>query len=518
MRKEKACVVFGGWAFFIAHLLTVFLVACQVQTAVPTPNLSLGEDVVVDDSWVDSLDGEIEWIDCPFETYDRKPLCGYLSVPIDYSQPDTGETFRLPFVQYKTSSTEPKSDPLVMMLPMMQAGFVTFLFDDLYQERDLVVLNMRGVDMAEPQLACPAMTTAMLDALPSGGLSSQEWKTFHEQCRQTLEAQQIALDTYNFSNMANDIKALRLALEYPEWNVFAFEPMDTYLAYEQLRIDSEGVRSLVLSSFLPQYTSHPHWYDSAQEVLQEVFALCSQDTQCNEAFPNLESIFYNVVDQLSDNAAKVETADLSLGRRTGVQVDGDLLVEIVLYAILNGRYENIGQLPRMIYQMRDGNYETLAQLTGSHFQGVDNTYDGFYYMMLCRYLPQPDDVQAGLSELPMGLVHYFERATEYDRAICSAWEPQADVLLSGASTVKPILLLNGSWNWRLGTSGVDKFKDLAPESQVVTFPMVGRYGLFSHNVMDCSQFIISAFIENPAMQVDRQCVPETQHITWITLH
>jgi pimeloyl-ACP methyl ester carboxylesterase len=506
-------------------LLGLLLAACQQQKAVPTPDLSSGNgQPVYVDTWSDDFKGEIEWVDCTFDAYQAEPQCGYLTVPEDYSQPNNGETLRLALAVYKTRNTDPKPDPLILVIsyPLTnQSGFLPYIFEEVYKEHDLVIMDMRGTGMSEPALPCPTLNNAFWDALPMGGLTPDAWGKQHEQCRQTLESQQVNLDLYSINNIANDLKALRLALGYAKWNLITVEPTGAYLAYEQLRIDPEGVRSLVFDSVAPNYSDQPADFSAAPKVLSEMFTLCAQDEKCNGMFPDLEKVFYEVVDQLNNQSIKVVAYDTTGGRRTEVQVDGNYLVDMILNGMMNADLEIIGHYPRMIYQIHEGNTEVLARFAGNQLSGSDYSYEALNSLLFCRQMPYPDEnmVNVATSSLPSGLASYFNNVTKANRAICDAWSPVATVVPPEPSaSFAPVLLLNGGWNWAWGAEGdVERFKKSAPEAQVVTIPMAGRNNFFTRSVMTCTQQMFNAFITDPEKQVDSSCVPTEREITWITM-
>jgi pimeloyl-ACP methyl ester carboxylesterase len=507
-------------------VLVLLLVGCQKQTAVPTPDiLSGGNPSAYQDTWSETFKGEIEWGECTFDAYDADPQCGYLTVPQDYAEPNNGKTLRLGFAVYKTKGTEPKADPLIMVagFPLTtQSGFMPYVFKDLYETRDMVILDLRGTGLSEPSLACPEMNQAVWDAYPMGGLSPEEWGQQHEKCRQALETQTVDLNSYNLANFANDIKALRLALGYAEWNLFALEPFGAYVVFEQLRADSDGVHSIILDSVLPNYSDQPGDLSAASKALTEMFTLCAQDEKCNDMFPNLESVFYEVVDHLNDAPIKVTAKDTSAGRRTELTADGNFLVELVLSGLLSNDTERIGEYPRMIYQLKDGVYEVFTTLAGSQLSGSDYSYDGLYSLTFCRQWPYPGEnaYNQALSSLPSGLSIYFEEQSKTGRANCEAWSPLAVAASPAPSTnFAPILLINGGWNWRQAAAGdVERFAKSSPDAKIVTIPAAGQFNAFFSRSTTCAQQIITNFVEKPDAQVDTSCMPTDPNITWITLH
>lgn len=513
---------------FLGLLVLVLLLnACKSQSVVPTPDIFSGENqpgTSVD--WVDDFEADIEWVTCPFEGDPTAAKCGFLTVPADYSQPKNGETVRLAFAQFKATGEEPRADALLLVtgLPMVAgAGFIPYVFDEVIQNQDIVLFDTRGTGLTEPLLNCPKIDAAVFDALSTGGLSPEDWGNVYEECRQDLENQSINLDQYDFSNSANDLKALRIALEYPAWDLIAIEPVGATLAYEQLRSDTQAVRSLILDSAIPDYNSEPMDYTTAQRVLSDVFALCGQDEKCNAMFPDLETVFYDVVTQLNKEPVEINIYDIANGgRRTTALIDGNYLVGMVLGIIMNGDLNGIGTLPRMIYQVSNGKLDdVLTSMVVDHLHGTDYDFEMLTTLTLCRHLPLADqnDVNTALSNLTPELSAFFQEADQANRAICNAWAPlPVDGLPSPSANLVPVLLVNGGWNWQWGTDGaVEAFTKEAPDLQLVSVPQSGVTTLFGANTRICGQSILNEFVTNPEQPVDASCMPTEVEITWITL-
>ncbi|MFZ6028479.1 MAG: alpha/beta fold hydrolase [Chloroflexota bacterium] len=505
-------------------LLSILAAACQSRTPVPTPDLSLDGQSVAGDLGAD-FESEVTWTECLFEAYRgqrAQPECGFVTVPLHYAGPNSGETLRLGFVRYKTFSEDPKPDPVLLLAPfplVSQAGFLPYLFEQLYKERDLLVVDIRGIGVSEPALYCPEMDEAWWASMPAGALSSEQWGELHLACRQKLEAQHVDLDAYSLTAMATDFKVLRTALAYPEWDIIALGE-GAYLAYELLAIDPDGVRSLVLDNVVPVYTGQPVSYAAADELLREIFALCTQDDSCREAFPNVEKVFYEVVEQLNAQPITVLARDNQGGRQTDMLVDGNGLIDITLQIARSNDLERIGQIPRMIYQLSIGKTTTLAKLAGLTLEGASMTLQGLYAMANCRHFPLPDDTatHAALATLPPGLSNYFAKTASDQQAICAAWG-QAATLAPTTATAgdTPILLLSGEWNWNAPTPLIDLFEKSAPGLRVAAFSASGVNLFFTRGTMQCAQDLFNAFVGDPDAALDMQCTQAERDITWITL-
>jgi pimeloyl-ACP methyl ester carboxylesterase len=499
----------------------MLLSACQTKTPVPTPDLFSNNQPTAPQNTVGDIKFEIEWGECPFQSYEVKAECGTLTVPADYAHPDNGETLTLPFGRYKTQGTNPKSDPVLLVagFPLLaQAGFLPFLFEDIFKERDLLIFDVRGMGLAEPALVCPGLQTAWWGSLPMGGLTSEQWGEAHTQCRESLEAQKVNLDLYNLPAIAADFRTLRLALGYTSWNIVAVG-QGAYIAYEQLRSDPDGVRSLIIDTTIPVYSTKPLEYTAANATLHNVFDACVQDADCNETFPDIEQVFYEVVTELDEKPITVTANDDNTGRRTEFFVNGQVLLDLTLQIARSSDLERIAQIPRMIYQLRSGTTTVLVKMSGLYIAGNDYSLQGIYSLVGCRQNPLPNasDVESALIGLPASTVTYFNKAAKDQQAICAAWGPLPTESPVQASGSAPILLLNGEWDWANSPALLEEFKRLVPSAQVVSFPRSGANVFFTRGTMQCSQTLFRAFMDDPAAPLDKTCSQAERKITWITL-
>lgn len=501
-------------------LFITLLVSCKGEHLVSTPDLGLDVSVAENGPDVGSetdAETQIDWFDCEFQTNQRRSQCGYLQVPVDYSQPK-GETLQVAFVIYRGRGDESESYPIVLseLEPLVERSesFLESFWGDWYHEHDLIFVDPRGVGLSQPQVTCPEFPQVWWDSLPDGGISSQQWQVLHERCRHNLETQHVNLDAYSVANIAADLKTLRIELEYPQWSILS----EGALAYEHLRIDPEGIRGLILDNEIPIYSEQLTHYAAAEETMHQIFELCRQDIDCNETFPDLEETFFEVTERLDKEAITVKVDNVAGVGRTEYAVDGRRVVEIILSAMAYGDPGLIAHIPRIIYQLHDGK-NTLLEDMMTYDLPFPDAYTGWRWLLKCRQTPAVDEASTNtaLAAISPALTGYFERDAANERAICSAWGQPDEFPSAYVLGTTPILLFIGEWNWSTPRPLVDAFKKVSPGARVVTFPMTGYGTLFTRGPMTCSQDLLQAFVDDPLAPLDTQCVPKEREITWITL-
>ena len=242
--------------------------------------------------------------------------CGYLKVPAQHSLP-AGPTIELAVVILKSTSRSPQPDPLVMA----QGGpggstidtYAALLLDSpLRAERDIVLFDQRGTLHSRPALMCPESIELTLRTLEQD-LSSEEENRLSDEallaCHARLLREGVNLAAFDSIENAADVEALRVALGYNMINLYGVS-YGTLLALHVLRDSPGGLRSVILDSVVPpQVNFLAQAARSENRALTEFFGACAADARCNAAFPDLERVFYEQVQQLDRTPARVPMTD-----------------------------------------------------------------------------------------------------------------------------------------------------------------------------------------------------------------
>ena len=105
---------------------------------------------------------------------------------------------------------------------------------------------------------------------------------------------------YNSAQSAADVAMLREALGYEEWNLYALS-YGTRLAQTILRDNDAGIRSVVLDSAYPiEVNLQTETPTNLKRAMDIFFNACAMDAGCNAAYPELESVFWDVVAELNE--------------------------------------------------------------------------------------------------------------------------------------------------------------------------------------------------------------------------
>ena len=174
--------------------------------------------------------------------------CGYVSVLEDRAKPH-GNVIRLAVARLRGSVPSPHPDPVIYLAggPGESAlGRTYWLIDDarfIWEERDLILLDQRGVGHSEPRLECPdyhrqKAVLRELDLDPDDELQREVGALLA--CKRTLSEQGIDVNAYTREAIAADVVDVAEAMGYEAFNLFG-SSFGTMLALTVMR-DFPGQR------------------------------------------------------------------------------------------------------------------------------------------------------------------------------------------------------------------------------------------------------------------------------------
>jgi pimeloyl-ACP methyl ester carboxylesterase len=321
------------------------------------------------------------------------------------------------------------------------------------------------------------------------------------------------LSSYTSAQNAADIADLRRVLGIEEWNVFGVS-YGTRLALTLMRDDPEGVRSVVLDSvYPPQVDLFGEFAANLQAAFERLFTACAQDEACNEAYPDLQTVFFELVERLNANPAHI-TAIHTIGNfQYSAYVNGDM----VLNEVFGQMYvrARIPDLPRLIYDAYNGWEELLASAAQSFLDESYGISEGMYYSIECGEETPFTDWDAAyedMNALPPALS--LDTFLPSAQAICDAWMTNTPDSIENAPVVSdiPTLLLNGEFDpitpvrWAEDTAGY------LSNSYFYIMPATG------HGVVrstDCGIGIMLAFLNDLTTAPDASCIDTVGGVDWV---
>jgi pimeloyl-ACP methyl ester carboxylesterase len=448
--------------------------------------------------------------------------CGYVTVPEVRATQGGGEpgshTIRLAAAVIHSASNEPASDPLVMLAggPGQSAlsSFVQILsapgMEGFWAEREIVLVEQRGTQYSTPFLQCEQIHQLKLDLLDEN-LADQEEEALKldawTACREQFVASGVDLAAYNSVENAADIIAVADALGYDQVNLYGGS-YGSLLAQHIMRDYPERVRGAILDAVSPLRHEPNMLYKAhaTDRSLRLLFTRCQQDAACNETYPDLEQVYFDLVDRLNADPATLQLRNPETGEAFDLLLTGDRLVAqtrdlLYVTAILP-------DLPGAIYDMADGDF-SLLELIQSQAMFQLNLADGMYNSVICTELA--DFTIADMADAE-GLYPEVAEVVEdlIDEVMlqpCQVWgvEHLGNQMAEPVAGDMPTLFLSGEFDPTVPPHLSEVAAEKLTNAYLYTFPGVG------HSLLGgspCANAMMLAFLDNPTRAPDASCLEE----------
>lgn len=453
----------------------------------------------------------------------QDPECGYLIVPENRGNPDS-KTIKLAVAIFRSTDADRQPDPVINLEggpggSVLENLSLTFnqRFGELIGNRDLILFDQRGVGYSQPALDCQEYNDFFYESLDQA-LTVDEYVQKMNQamtdCAKRLADDGLDLEAYNSVENAADVNDLRLALGYEQVNLYGTS-YGTRLALTVMRDHPEGVRSTVIDSIYPLEITNFDAPLNYQRSLNLLFAGCAADPKCDAAYPDLEQVFYHLIEQL--NASPISFNTITLTGGLEAQVDGHTFASLIFQSLYSS--EIIPSLPQSIYQVKDGNYQFLQVLTSALLLQIDMISIGMNFAVQCNEEYPFDTIQsinARIEQIRPELLG-FARESITDPSIlttCKSWsKDQPDPAENQPiSSDIPTLVLSGEYDpitppeyGRLVAANLSS-------SYFFEFPGLG------HGVTiggECPVGIMQAFINLPSAKPDAACINDMTGPAWV---
>lgn len=446
--------------------------------------------------------------------------CGYVTVAEEHANPDNGRTIRLHVAIFHSESENPAADPVIYLdggpggdsLETVPYAFAS-RFSPFLADRDFIMFDQRGTGYSEPSLACGEYTDLVLETLDQNLTPAEENKlsmeTFNK-CHDRLADEGVNFAAFNSLENAADVADIRVALGYEEWNLYGIS-YGTRLAQTVMRDHPEGVRSVILDS------SYPLSADLVQETPDNMarafsvfFAGCAKDPVCNEAYPDLETVFYDLVAQLDKEPITFEVRYFITGDKYTALMNGRGLIGTLFQSLYSA--EIIPSLPQMIFDTRDGDYTLISSLTTNFLANTEFFSVGMQFSVQCNEevsFSDPEAVAEAVAAHPE-IQEYYETGTDASDdmfLVCAMWDAgTADPIENEAITSDlPTLIMAGeydpitppAWGQLVGEGLSNHF--------YFEFPGLGHGASISG---DCPLSVAMAFLNDPSTEPNGSCIAE----------
>lgn len=365
--------------------------------------------------------------------------CGWLSVPENREQPG-GKQVRLHVAVLPSLRLEPAGDPLFVLSggPGQAAGdfyiSIAPALSRIRRDRDIVVVDQRGTGRSN-RLDCsfPEESDAAFN-------NPQKLREIVRSCLASLPGDP---RYYTTSVAVRDLDDVRAALGYQQIDLYGVS-YGTRVAQHYMRRHPERVRTAVLDGVVPpELPLGPTVAIDAQAAIDAAFARCTEDAQCNRAFPNVAGSFSTLRSRLQSQPISLSVPDPLSAEPTATRLGAAELSAAV--RLLSYSDETMSTVPLLIHEAQIGQPQGLAAQYLMIRRSLDQQIaNGMHFAVVCSEdAPRWD--QANVSESAMAATYIGTSFMSAMRTVCEQWprgpvDPEFNAPLVSAL---PTLILSG---------------------------------------------------------------------------
>ncbi|MBK9050820.1 MAG: alpha/beta fold hydrolase [Chloroflexi bacterium] len=454
---------------------------------------------------------------CPFPVAEPERVeCGFLTVPADHAHPD-GPTMRLAVSILRSQREDAAAEPVLYLAggPGQAAAFLASVpsaqLPLVTQGRwDFIFLDQRGSGLSQPNLLCPVDPIQPdWPALLTGG---NDLTTIRNDlnaqmaglCHESLLAQGVDPTLFTTAQNAQDVVALRQALGVEQWVLLGFS-YGTYLAQEVMRLDPDGIQGVILDSPVPADVNMAAETPLlAAAALDHLFTACTDNLACRLAYPDLESRFFALVEQLNNTPLPVPIANLT------IPLTGDQFA--YLLPSLLGDPATYALAPALIADLEKGETGRLVQMAGAVLAPIQAQH-GLLYSIICHDLFQPlSDEAMDATDLPDLFVRQGSRENVALAALCADWPRGKAIEPAPLPRDIPTLILVGELDTGTPLVWGERVAQQVDHSTLALVPGVG------HSVLqggDCPNSVMLSFLLAPTGTPNTECLSQLRPATFI---
>ena len=454
---------------------------------------------------------------CPFQVgagvIEGKQLsCGYVTVPEDRAGNHSGQV-RLAVAIFRAPQYMNTPDPAPVLRldggpggPSLDnwAKFVTSAnYSSLIFNHDVIMFDQRGTGYSTPSLQCKELIQLQYSTSDVG---AQSYEQQARACHDRLVSQGIDLNGFNTLQNAADVSDLVHALGYQKMTIYGVS-YGTRLALTVMRLYPGVVHGAILDSVYPPNHNRNDLPSDAQRVFNVLFQGCAKDPNCNAKYPNLQSVFYSLVDTLNAHPVSFQTTDQTTGKSYTVPLSGGDLVSWLFSSLYVTQF--IKLLPQTIFQVQAHDYSQISEIEGAI--GFDSTFsDGMFYSVECSedwpFLAQQDITQSEQGITPQ-ITAVFGTDEQQEYAVCQFWNVQKAPAAQKQAVVSslPTLVLSGEYDPITPPSNGQETANNLSHSYFFIFPGQGHGQQYSSA---CSDSIINTFENDPSQKPSDTCIAQ----------
>jgi pimeloyl-ACP methyl ester carboxylesterase len=426
----------------------------------------------------------------------KQAQCGSLKVYEDRAG-GSGRQIDLHVEVIPAVSRSPEPDPLFIIVggpgeaASSSYAVIASAFERINQRRDIVLVDQRGTGKSHP-LLCP--DTVGEDY--SSESDPDELRKYAQGCLTELDADP---RFYTTSIAMDDLDQVRQGLGYKQINLYGIS-YGTRAALVYLRQYPDRVRSVILDGVAPpNWILGPSASADAQRAVEQIIQRCSSDEVCRKAFPNLQTSFDGIFDQLREQPVQLSLQHPVSGEMIDFTLTGDYLATTIHGMTYSP--ETAALLPLMVHSAyTQADFSSLVAFGLSYTNTLGEAISqGMRFSVICAEdVPMYADQEMTQGYLGNSIVTTFNE-------ICKIWPrgETPEVYHEPVYSTAPVLLISGEADPVTPPSNAELAAKTLPNSLHLVAPGQGH-----GNIMrGCIPALAADFVESGSIQgLDSECV------------
>lgn len=378
------------------------------------------------------------------------------------------------------------------------AGFVRSVFSGVVEERDLVLIDQRGMGSSNP-LDCEIPDDMAQDLPPDE--RDRVGRELLQSCLESLDAD-VTQYTQDIANQ--DIHDVLQALGYSQVNLYGVS-WGTRSALLYAHRYPEQVRTVILDGMLPLDNPAPLYAaEDADRAMRLLIEDCAADPQCGRTYPDLENDLRRVMDYLGDKGQVISLPDPLTGEIDDFRLTRHNFGDLLRTALYSSELSRLA--PLIVQRAAAGDYRPVIGLNGTVSSAADTMTIGATLTIFCSEEFARMDADALLQEAELDSLLGRQMILNFSNG-CEAWPraPLPRIYQEPVSIQAPTLILSGNLDPITPPRWGETMDEALPNSLHVIAPATG------HNVgpVGCGSDLIGRFIEQGTVQdLDTDCFEE----------
>jgi pimeloyl-ACP methyl ester carboxylesterase len=471
---------------------------------------------------------KLERFDCQQAGFTGKEpwqgVCGWLTVPEDHFDPTNRNTIKLAVAVVRSPAKNPAADPIVYLEGGPGAAAVantniltTELFAADVAQRDIVMIDQRGVGRSQPRLNCPEVSSFALTGLDqprSDAAYMQSYLAALRGCVDRLQRQGVNLAAYTSAQSAADVVAVSQALGYRQINLYGLS-YGSRLALTLIRDAGKSgyIRSAAIGGVYGPEANALEFPIILLERLEILFDTCAEAAACNAAYPDLRTRTFALLARLNAQPVSIE---VPIGRGEATRrtiANANTLLMGLFGALLNTG--SIEQIPAKLAAAMQG--DTTLLVEGVQWQiwqlllfdwGMNTAVQCQEEFLLVTPV-QRSAVMANIPPIATGFTLRFPESSPLLIDFCRqlGFQPRPSLENEPVGSDVPLLVISGRYDPFTPPTWADRATAGFQNRYIYTLPAAGHD---SASAGTCPKSIVSAFFATPTQTPDTRCLEQIQ--------